>query len=199
MKGILTEEQNDRDAHRVVILALTGFSFTGLLALTIVNAQVKLNLHLPVYYLMVSFLSYTYSLNLQGYKSNRRDDLLSDTLLETALLSLILCISSIIWIANPSKPYSFILIGAACFVWLIDFCKKIRLTNDYLKEMDIEPCPVNSDNEALQILVTVQFDPTLNKQSPQTVVTSGQRQSLTLLAFLSLLIVAYCLQRHRKI
>ena len=48
MKDNLTEDELDRDSHRNYILALTGFSFTGLLALTLLEATVIKGFYLTI-------------------------------------------------------------------------------------------------------------------------------------------------------
>ena len=82
MSEILSEEENDRESHRSHILALAGFSFTGLLAIAVLDATLLQDFHYAVYYLLVSFLCYLSALNFQGYKSKRWHDQFGTALMD---------------------------------------------------------------------------------------------------------------------
>jgi len=132
MKEILSEDELDRDAHRNYILALTGFSFTGLLALALLEATVISGFYLTIYYLLISFLLYLFSLNFQGYKAKRWQDQLSTSFSEVATLALICSIISILFIKEFEKSFAFLLASIAMFIWFFDHLYRIRLQTKYL-------------------------------------------------------------------
>lgn len=133
MMDVVPEEENDRETHRSLILALAGFSFSGLLALTIVDATVQINLQFSVWYLLVSFLCYFSALNLQGYKFCRWHDQFGDALMESASLSLMLAISAIVLTSNSRTPNAFLITIFSVGVWLIDHLIRVRLSFKYLQ------------------------------------------------------------------
>lgn len=92
MQDKLLEAECDREGHRAIILPLSGFSFTGVLALIVLQKTNNLDLHLQIYYLFLSFISYLCALNIQKYKSRRWHDQIGTALYELASLSLILSI-----------------------------------------------------------------------------------------------------------
>ena len=94
MSETLAEDENDRESHRTLILALAAFSFAALLAIAVLDTTTQ-RFRLPTYYLLISFLSYYFALNLQGYKFARWHDQLGDALVEAASLSLILAVMAV--------------------------------------------------------------------------------------------------------
>ncbi|MBW2620863.1 MAG: hypothetical protein JRC56_05985 [Deltaproteobacteria bacterium] len=90
MSEIPSEEEQDRESHRSHILTLAGFSFTGLLAIAVLDATLVQDFRFAVYYLLVSFLCYLSALNFQGYKSKRWHDQLATALMDVASLSLMI-------------------------------------------------------------------------------------------------------------
>lgn len=134
MGQIVPEGVNDRDTHRTMVLALAGFSFSGLLAISVADATLRQDLRLSVYYLLVSFLSYFFALNLQGWKYLRwHDAILSDGLIEAASLSLLASVVAVVWQGNPNTNYAFAIAAAAAIVWLIDHVVRLRLTGEALR------------------------------------------------------------------
>lgn len=133
MSDKLEENEKDRQNIRSMILPMMGFSFTGSLALLIVNGKVDVSLQLPAYYLMISFLCYLFVLNLQGYKDVRwQDNFLGDGLMEAASLSLILSIVYIVQYTNTSLEYKIIIIILALLIWLLDHCVRLHKLIDFL-------------------------------------------------------------------
>jgi len=135
MSASMSIEESDRDTHRSYILAMSGFSFTGLLALAIVNAEITTNLDLPVFYLLISFLCYFFALNLQGYKFYRWHDQLSNALIESASLSIILTIVAIIIKAKGITAYSMAIVIISISIWLIDNTIRLLLSYSYFKNL----------------------------------------------------------------
>lgn len=134
MRNKLSEAESDRESHRSVILALAGFSFTGVLGLAVVNATLKHDLRLSIYYLLVSFLSYLFVLNLQGYKYNRWHDQVGNAVMESASLALLLSIVAIVFSLSTSIIYQVGLTIMTVAVWLVDHSIRLYLSIKYLRE-----------------------------------------------------------------
>jgi hypothetical protein len=105
MSEVLEEGEMDRDTHRSIILALGGFSFAGALglaatAVAVSDLSIRQNLQFPIFYLIMSFLSYLFALNIQGYKFFRWLDQLSDLLMELASLLLLLSVVALVRLSN---------------------------------------------------------------------------------------------------
>lgn len=131
MREILSEEEKARGEHRSLILSMAGFSFSGVLALVVIDNAIRLDFHFAIYYLMLSFIFYFIALNLQGYKNFRWQDQAGTALMDVASLSLILAIISIMM-----KSYNKLYMGLAIFafsVWLIDHGIRLRLIYKYLE------------------------------------------------------------------
>lgn len=105
MKNIPPEEAQERKQQRSVILSLAGFSFSGVIALVILDATIIPRLHFAVWFLLISFLSYTWSFNAQGYKSKRWQGEIAIGLLECGGISLILAIVSILAASNFNTAF----------------------------------------------------------------------------------------------
>jgi len=132
MSEFLSEEASDRETHRSLLGTLCGFSFTGLLALVALPGDLK-NRALPIWYILVSFVSYLGALNLQGYKSHRWHDQIGDALTETASLGLIASVIGFIVssdLALGFRIFASVLSGA---VWLFDFSIRFRYSRDFLR------------------------------------------------------------------
>ncbi|MCJ7601648.1 MAG: hypothetical protein MUO63_09130 [Desulfobulbaceae bacterium] len=129
---ILSEEEHDKEAHRNHILALSGFSFTGLLAIAVLDTTLRQDFHFAVYFLLISFLSYFFSLNMQGYKSTRFHDQFATALMDSASLSLILSIVSIINTKAFHPEFALWVSGLAIFVWAADHLIRLRIQWKYL-------------------------------------------------------------------
>ena len=128
-----TEEEIARESNRTVVLGLIGVSFTGLLALTVVDAKIDLKTFYPVYYMLISFLCFLTALNLQSYKRYRWHNLILNVgLIETAILSILLAISAIIWSSNQSTFDKALLSTLAFATWLADHLIRLTLLRNYL-------------------------------------------------------------------
>src|SRR5688572_18295865 len=91
-----TEDELDRKGNREIILPLAGFSFTALLALVVLDANRVAGLRWPILFLLLSFLGFYASLNLQAYKARRWHDQVATGLKEAAAGWLILSVVAIV-------------------------------------------------------------------------------------------------------
>ena len=132
MSETLAEDENDRENHRTLIMALAGFSFAALLAIAVLDTTTQ-RFRLPTYYLLISFLSYYFALNLQGYKFARWHDQLGDALVEAASLSLILAVITVVWATYANEPFAWFVIILALAVWLVDHVIRLWLSARYLR------------------------------------------------------------------
>lgn len=137
MSDMLSEEERDTDAHRMVLLALMTLSFTGLLALAVVDATLRKNLHIPTYFLLVSFLVYMGALEIQGYKFYRSRDQLSDALMETGTLCLLLSVVRLIWITNAGTAFPVVMTAIAMGGWLVTFLYRLSLSASNLFDLSV--------------------------------------------------------------
>lgn len=136
MSEDLAEEETDRESHRMFIRALSGFSFSVLTGMSVVERFTYNNkqFQLPIFYLLISFLFYLSALNLQGYKYKRWHDQLGDALVDSATLSLLLSIISIIWSTNYGLGFRVSLTILTLLIWLIDHAIRLRILWRYLSQ-----------------------------------------------------------------
>jgi hypothetical protein len=134
MKEILSEDELDRDAHRNYILALTGFSFSGLLAVSLLEATVIKGFYLTIYYLFISFLFFLLSFNIQSYKAMRWQDQLATSFSEIASLSLLLSVVSVLLIKDFNIFFSSVLTAVTFLIWASDHFYRMYLQSKHLKE-----------------------------------------------------------------
>jgi hypothetical protein len=80
----MTAAELDRQTARSIILPMAGFSFSALLALVVLDANRMQGLRTPILLLLLSFLAFYSSLNLQSYKIRRWEDQIATGLKETA-------------------------------------------------------------------------------------------------------------------
>lgn len=130
---ILNEAEQDRESHRSHILALAGFSFTGLLALAVLDATLRQDFRYSVYYLLVSFLCYLSALNLQGYKSKRWHDQFGTAFMDSASLSLIMSIVCILHGQAFGASFANGLTVFALLVWTVDHFARIKFQDNFLR------------------------------------------------------------------
>ncbi len=132
-KTVLSEEELDPEVHRSYILAMTGFSFTGLLGLAVVDAAVRQSFRPAVYQLLLSFLCYFLALHLQAYKGRRWEDQLGTALTDTASLCLILAIIGVVSSAGFDLWLARFTLAVGLLVWGIDHVVRLRIHWSYLK------------------------------------------------------------------
>ena len=148
----LGDEQRDTEAHRAQLLTLAGFSFSGLIAVIVLNATLRYDFHTVIYYLLLSFLGFLLSLNIQGYKFTRGLDLFSTAVMDTATLSLILAIVAMLFAAGLDVRFASATSVLACSVWLLDFLWRVRLDSKYFHDVmeaaiNAEDRPRDSNND----------------------------------------------------
>lgn len=133
MMEYIPEEAQEREQNRSLILALAGFSFTGLLALVVLDSTLAQKFRLSIFYLLTSFLSYMWALNLQGYKARRWHGSLAIGLVEVGSLSLLLSVMVLLWSPNFERPFAVGLSMFASIVWGLDFILRLIFEYRYLK------------------------------------------------------------------
>jgi len=134
MNDILEKEELNKESHRTYIMTMAGFSFTGLLAMVVLDATRPQGYQFTIYYLFMSFLGYIFALNLQSYKAKRWQDQLATASLDMASLCLILSILSILITNNFSPAFAYPLSIVVILIWLIDHGLRLKFDSDYLKE-----------------------------------------------------------------
>jgi hypothetical protein len=134
MKDVLTNEELDKESHRTYIMTLAGFSFSGLLAMVILDAALRQDFRFSIYYLFMSFIGYVFALNLQSYKAKRWQDQLAIASMDMASLCLILSILSILMTKNFSPAFACTMSIMAISIWLIDHSFRFRIDFKYLQE-----------------------------------------------------------------
>lgn len=132
----LSEEELDRDNIRNTTLALEGFSFAGLLALVLIEPNIKQNLTYPIYFVIISFISYMIQINLQGYKSRRWQEILSDTLFELGSLGLIMTVVCLLFMSGLNNLFIYIMTLISILGWLIDFLIRLKIQFEYINKED---------------------------------------------------------------
>ena len=136
---VLSQNELDRDTHRSYILALSGFSFTALLAVVLLEATVVQGLHFVIYYLLLSFLFFLAALNIQGYKAKRWQDELATSFADIATLSLILSIIFVLFSPNFKNNFdirfSVSITILASLIWALDHFYRIYLQFSYYKDL----------------------------------------------------------------
>lgn len=135
-EDLLPEEAHERSEQRSLILALAGFSFTGLLALVVIDSTMAQKFNLAIFYLLTSFLGFMWSLNLQGYKARRWEASLAVGLIEMGSLSLLLAVISILWLPTFDRVFSVALSLFALFIWGLDHFLRLKFEYKYLEEKE---------------------------------------------------------------
>ena len=155
MADVLCEQEQKREAHRSHILALAGFSFTGLLALVVLDSALSRDFHVAIFCLLVSFLFFLFALSLQGYKSKRWQDQLGSALMDAATFCLVLSVISILISSKtPGSGFLRVLSLATVGLWLLDHLLRVGFQWKYLKvkeggqqEMNEKQTPKKPDKE----------------------------------------------------
>ncbi len=142
MSQILPAEARLIEQHRSVIIPLAGFSFSALLAVAVVDAELKTGLRVPTILLLISFTAFIAALNMQSYKFTRGADMRATALYEAATLSLFLTIANIIF--SNTAGSSFRYTGfAAILVWSIDHGIRYKILWKHLTSI----ARVNADDK----------------------------------------------------
>lgn len=132
-ENLASEDEQDREAHRSYIAVMTGFTFAALLGLVLLDPANAQGLQLAIFSLLVSFFCYLGALNLQGYKAKRWQDQISNTLIDTASISLILAIIAVLCRDSfPTWIRVFTVTGGS-IVWLTDHVIRFTIQWKYIK------------------------------------------------------------------
>ena len=131
---IVPPEDRQVDANRSLLTGFLSLTFAGLLALAIADARLKLNEPLPIYYILISFLSYYTAFSLQAYTFYRWTYLISETLMATASLSLMLCIAATAWLYGTGIN-NWLVVTLTSSVWVVDEIAFLYLTKSAYDKM----------------------------------------------------------------
>jgi peptidoglycan/LPS O-acetylase OafA/YrhL len=121
----LSEEELDRESNRSLIIAFAGFSFTGVVALVVLEPTLQQTVRGAVFFLLVSFLTYLWALNLQGYKASRWQAEAATALSETGSLCLVSALISLLVSSQFSKSFVVTASLLAAAVWIIDHATRL--------------------------------------------------------------------------
>lgn len=134
MKDNLPAKVLDKESHRSHFMTLAGFSFSGLLAMAVLDVALRQDFQYSIYYLFLSFLGYIFAVNLQSYKAKRWQDQLATASSDMASLCLVLSILSILMTKKFSPVFAYILSTIAVLVWLTDHGLRLVFDWTYLRE-----------------------------------------------------------------
>lgn len=134
MKDVLPEPANDREGHRTFLITFAGFSFTGLLGLVALSSDISQRV-MPIWFCLLSFLSFLAAYNLQAYKSHRWHDHIGNMLADISTLCLVLSIVSLV-IAHDGLSVQFkcLVAVASAFVWSVDFVIRFCIIKNFLSD-----------------------------------------------------------------
>ena len=124
----------DRESHRGYILTLAGFSFTGLLGLAVLDQATQQNLELATLFLVVSFGSFMFALDVQSYKARRWQDDLATAAVDVARLGMLLSVLAVLF-AGPRSRSLKLAAWIVVIVWLVDHVTRFRLEWRYRREL----------------------------------------------------------------
>gem|GEM_PF-4185407 len=141
MRRPLTQQERSTTETRALSVALCALSYTGLVALALIEGQKQSPFQPAIYYLLTSFLAFLVVMNTQGYKVLQWQSQLSDALFEVGTLSLLLSIGAILVSSTFPEEFVRLLLLVMAFVWAIDHLARIRIESGYysrLKEKESE-------------------------------------------------------------
>ena len=132
----LCEDELDRPAHRGLILSLSGFSFTAVIALVLIDSTTQLSLEFPIYYSLLSFAASFAAMNAQSYKAKRWHDQLSTSLYEITTLSLVLTLAFIVFQGTFTMCIKSLLVAIILLPWVSDHAIRLRLQAQNLQRLE---------------------------------------------------------------
>ena len=135
MDSVLSEAAQDRDFARTTILSLAGFSFTAVAALSLMDAPNRPFFEAAVWFVLVSFLAFLGSLNLQAYKATRWQNQLAQSLLEVGTLALLLALVALISGSKVSTGLKDLVLYVASALWLFDHTTRLVIDYRYLSSL----------------------------------------------------------------
>jgi hypothetical protein len=135
MRQVPPEQAQERDVNRSFILSLAGFSFTAVAGFSVLQANERIALQLPTWYVLLSFVAYITTLNVQSYKSNRLQNQIATALVEVATISLMLSLVALLFAASFDHIFQWAAAIITLAAWSIDHCLRLYFDYDYLKEL----------------------------------------------------------------
>jgi hypothetical protein len=137
LKNALTDDQAARDSSRTVIVALAGFSFTGVAGVAVLeSATRRQELQVPVAFFLLSFLFSIFALQLENYKFRWSRLILSMYLIESALLMLLIAIVAIVFSGQYSHAFRALVAGVSFAGWLLDHILEWRYSENHLQQLE---------------------------------------------------------------
>ena len=138
-KYLLRPDQIARESTKSFVLALAGLSFTGVIAIAVVDSVNQVNFRIPVFYLLISFLCYLIAFNIQDYKFSVSRDVWSNILIDIATLSLVCTAVTVVFLAGYGVVFQSVVLIVALTGWLADHIVRIRYTlKDFRKYRERE-------------------------------------------------------------
>ena len=138
-KYLLRPDQIARESTKSFVLALDGLSFTGVIAIAVVDSVNQVNFRIPVFYLLISFLCYLIAFNIQDYKFSVARDVWSNILIDIATLSLVCTAVTVVFLAGYGVVFQSVVLIVALTGWLADHIVRIRYTlKDFRKYRERE-------------------------------------------------------------
>ena len=129
MKTQLTNEERESDAHRGMLLTLAGFSFSAFFILIVTASTLdksKIDLELPVVFMLISFILFYAAFLIEAYKFNRFRDEIGIALNDTARLSLLISIAIVVSEASFSNNTEVLVFVTTFGLWAIDYFIKSK-------------------------------------------------------------------------
>lgn len=126
MRRPLVPESDAKAEARSVALALAAISFTGFIALAILNVSPQDCVAMAMYYFVWSFVSVSWSVYVRAYAARVRELSLAYAFLESSMLALMLSLVALSHLVPGRGPMHY-LAFAAVAGWLADFVLRIIL------------------------------------------------------------------------
>ena len=135
MSQVPPEEAQERDVNRSFILSLAGFSFTAVAGFSVLQAADRIALQLPTWYVLLSFVAYISTLNVQSYKSTRLHNQFATALVELATFSLMISLVALLFAASFDPVFQWAALIVTLAAWALDHGFRLYLDYDYLKDV----------------------------------------------------------------
>jgi hypothetical protein len=128
-QGILPERSKSiRETNRSLLLSLASLSFAGLMAVALTDSAVADDLQFPIYFLLVSFLSFLTAIGAQQRLNRQRDNQNSIALIDMGILSLIMSVISVVFIVRGGGVFEFVFAAVALLVFFRNHVNHLRVT-----------------------------------------------------------------------
>ena len=142
----LGEGLEARDSSRAVIIALAGFSFTGVAGLAVLESTTEgQKLQMSVAFFLISFLFCIFALQLENYKFFLGRELLSSYLTESAILMLLIAIVAIVVSGSYGTCFKAFVALLSFAGWLADHFLEWRYMNNHLRLVQEAQCKSKSE------------------------------------------------------